>query len=236
MRASRQPDSLHPYGFSRERYAWSLLSGCGIFFLGGGVSMYHGITGILNPHLAEDLHLAFMVLAGSAQVRKAAEESEMGVLDYIKKGADPTAVQILLEDAAAISGVAVASTCLGLSYYTGNPLFDALGSTLIGGILGTTAIFLIRRNMAMLVETSMPPHREALVVSTLLADPIVKSVHDVKSTAIGLDGARFKAERLASMEGVDWEKERDKVLGMQDKDELARKTVPEVKHIDLEIL
>ncbi|KAI9188921.1 hypothetical protein H9P43_000343 [Blastocladiella emersonii ATCC 22665] len=281
MRASRKPDSLHPYGFSRERYAWSLVSGCGIFFLGGGVSMYHGISGLLDPHMAEDLHIAFAVLAGSTlfeggtalvayrQVRKAAGEAGMSVLEYVKKGADPTAVQILLEDAAAISGVGVASACLGMSYYTGNPMYDAIGSISIGAILGTTAIFLIRRNMSMLVETSMAPHRETLVITTLLSDPVVKSVHDVKSTAIGIDGARFKAEvqfdgQLVASRAIrelDLDRELDAVRAIASKDELdaylrahgervvdqlaeevdrleirIKKTVPEVKHCDLEIL
>jgi zinc transporter 9 len=118
----------------------------------------------------------------------------INVFYVVKRGADPTAVQILLEDVAAISGVGVASTCLLASHWTGNPVFDAAGSCAIGCLLGTTAVFLIRRNLSMLVETSMDPHRESLVVSTLLSDPVVKSVHDVKSTAIGADGARFKAE------------------------------------------
>ncbi|KAI9223074.1 hypothetical protein BC828DRAFT_376856 [Blastocladiella britannica] len=240
MRASRQPDSLHPYGFSRERYAWSLVSGCGIFFLGGGVSLYHGITGIMNPHLAGDLHLAFMVLAGSAvfeggtafialrQVRKAASDVGMSVLEYVKKGADPTAVQILLEDTAAISGIAVASTCLTLAHVTGNPIYDAIGSCAIGGILGTTAVFLIRRNMSMLVETSMQPSREMLVVTTLLADPVVKSVHDVKSTAIGIEAARFKAEvqfdgelvAARALQGVNLDRELEVVRALRTKEEL----------------
>ncbi|KAJ3363451.1 hypothetical protein GGF32_004151 [Allomyces javanicus] len=281
MRASRDADTLHPYGFSRERYAWSLVSGVGIFFLGGGVSTYHGVTGLLNPVPSDDLTIAFAVLAGSLlfeggtamvalrQVRQAARESDMSVLEYVKKGADPTAVQILLEDVAAISGVGIASVCLTLSHITGNPMYDAMGSIGIGALLGTTAIFLIRRNLSMLVETSMAPHRESMVITTLLSDPIVKSVHDVKSTAIGIDGARFKAEVQFDgglvagkcLRDVDMETEWAKVQALGSKDELEvylrghgqkvvdqlaeevdrleiriKKTVPEVKHCDLEIL
>lgn len=37
------------YGFSRVRYVYALISGVGIFFLGAGVTVYHGITGLLHP-------------------------------------------------------------------------------------------------------------------------------------------------------------------------------------------
>lgn len=85
---------MHPYGFSRERYAWSLISGVGIFFLGGGVSLYHGVTGLLNPVAVEHIHYAYVALAGSLlfeggtaviaflQVRNAARAAGMSVMDY----------------------------------------------------------------------------------------------------------------------------------------------------------
>ena len=38
----READASHPYGYSTDRYVWSLISGVGIFFLGCGVSIYHG--------------------------------------------------------------------------------------------------------------------------------------------------------------------------------------------------
>ena len=49
------------------------------------------------------------------------------------RGRDPSAVAVLLEDSAAVTGVLLASTCLGLVHYTGNPIYDAVGSISIGG-------------------------------------------------------------------------------------------------------
>ena len=56
------------------------------------------------------------------------------------------AVAVLLEDAAAVFGVIVASTCIGLFVLTGNPIWDAIGSILIAILLGFVAIFLVIRN------------------------------------------------------------------------------------------
>ena len=51
----------------------------------------------------------------------------------VLRGRDPTAVAVLMEDSAAVSGVFLAASCLGLAYYTGNPVYDAIGSICIGG-------------------------------------------------------------------------------------------------------
>ena len=47
--------SLCRYGWSRARYVYSLISGVGIFFLGAGVTMYHGVTGLISPAPLENL-------------------------------------------------------------------------------------------------------------------------------------------------------------------------------------
>lgn len=50
------------------------------------------------------------------------------------RGRDPSAVAVLLEDSAAVTGVILAATALGLSHITGNSIYDAIGSIAIGGI------------------------------------------------------------------------------------------------------
>ncbi|GFX68462.1 zinc transporter 9 [Trichonephila clavipes] len=59
------PTQYHPYGYHNMRYVASLISGVGIFFLGTGLSLYHGINGILNPEQMESLYWAYVVLGGS---------------------------------------------------------------------------------------------------------------------------------------------------------------------------
>lgn len=51
------------------------------------------------------------------------------------RGRDPTAVAVLLEDSAAVTGVLLAATALGLSHITGNSIYDAIGSIAIGGTI-----------------------------------------------------------------------------------------------------
>jgi zinc transporter 9 len=196
----RRPDPDHPYGWSRARYVYSLISGVGIFFLGSGVSCYHGVLGIMHPPVLESLPVAFSVLAASLavegatlwaavkQVRKSAQEAEMTFKSYVLRGRDPAAVTVLLEDSAAITGVLLAASMLGLAQYTGNTLYDAIGSIGIGGLLGFVALFLIQRNSSALVGQSIPREDLREIINLLESDVMIRSIHDVKATDMGMDG------------------------------------------------
>lgn len=67
------------------------------------------------------------------------------------RGQDPSVNVVLLEDAAAVCGVVVAASCMGVSSMLNSPVPDAIGSLLIGCILGTVASFIIYTNVAALV-------------------------------------------------------------------------------------
>jgi zinc transporter 9 len=111
-------------------------------------------------------------------------------------GADPSSVQVFMEDSAALTGVVIAGTCLLTSHYLMLPWIDSLGSITIGLLLSCVAVFLIKRNMRGLLNLRMDPAKEQEIVMLLQNDKIVKSIHDVKSTSVGTDWARFKAEIL----------------------------------------
>jgi zinc transporter 9 len=115
-------------------------------------------------------------------------------LATVISGADPTTVQVLMEDVAAVSGVFLAGSCLTMSHYFQTPFFDSVGSISIGLLLGGVASFLIKRNISSLVESSIPPRRLNKIMTLILADPAVVSIHDVKATSIGHEMFRFKAE------------------------------------------
>ncbi|XP_022953348.1 metal tolerance protein C4-like isoform X1 [Cucurbita moschata] len=42
----RAPDALHPYGYSKERFVWSLISAVGIFCLGADATIVNGIQNL----------------------------------------------------------------------------------------------------------------------------------------------------------------------------------------------
>ncbi|XP_023558538.1 zinc transporter 9 [Octodon degus] len=200
------PDPTHPYGFSNMRYISSLISGVGIFMMGAGLSWYHGIMGLLHPEPMESLLWAYCILAGSLvsegatllvainELRRSAQAKGMSFYKYVMESRDPSTNVILLEDTAAVLGVTIAATCMGLTSITGNPLYDSLGSLGVGTLLGVVSAFLIYTNTEALLGRSIQPEQVQRLTELLENDPSVRAIHDVKATDLGLGKVRFKAE------------------------------------------
>jgi zinc transporter 9 len=205
-RAERAPDEDHPYGYGRDKFVFAMISAVGIFWFGCGVTLYHGVTSLMHPHSVESLELALGILVVSGliesvtlwmawvAVRDGARKAGMSLGDFMLKGSDPMGVAVLLEDGAAVLGIVIALVTLGLSLATGNPVFDAIGSILIGVLLGLVAVFLVVKNRTVLLGQSMSTEHTRRVVEALADDPVVEAIHDVKTTVLGTDKTRFKAE------------------------------------------
>lgn len=69
----------------------------------------------------------------------------------VLRGQDPSVNVVLLEDIAAVFGICIAAGCMGLTSYTGLPIYDSIGSLAVGGILGVVASFIIYSNVGALV-------------------------------------------------------------------------------------
>ncbi|XP_017054303.1 zinc transporter 9 isoform X2 [Drosophila ficusphila] len=205
-KSSQSPDIDHPYGYMNMRYVSSLISGVGIFCVGCGLSIYHGIEGILHPEPITDLFWVYCILMGSLvsegatlvvainELKRAAKENNMTFKDYVISGKDPCVNVVLCEDAAAVTGVMVAGACMGLSSYTGSPIFDAAGSLVIGALLGAVASFIIYTNANALVGISIASERLEKINSALEADVMIRAIYDVKGIDIGNARVRYKAE------------------------------------------
>ncbi|PRP84360.1 hypothetical protein PROFUN_08225 [Planoprotostelium fungivorum] len=193
----KAPTKDHPYGYGPEQFVWALISAVSVFFLGSGLSMYHGFSTLWDSnHTVESTGVALSILSISLvleggtlgvallECQKGAKELGMTFRDYINDGPDTSNVAVLLEDAAAVSGVAIAAFCVGMTHWTGNPMWDSLGSISVGAILGATAIFLIRKNKDILNK----------ITNLMKADPVVSHIRDVKAVSIGTNMLRFQAD------------------------------------------
>ncbi len=112
----------------------------------------------------------------------------------VRQGYKPNVNVILLEDLAAVLGVCVAASAMGLSLYLQSPIPDAIGSLIIGGILGGVASFIIYSNTAALVGRSIHPNQIEAINSDLENDRMVRALYDIKATDMGSQSVMFKAE------------------------------------------
>lgn len=100
----------------------------------------------------------------------------------------------MLEDLAAVFGVMIAGTCMGLTSYFNTPVYDSIGSLMVGGLLGVVASFVIYTNSGALVGRSIPLGQLQQINKQLEADEMVRAIHDVKATDMGNEIVRYKAE------------------------------------------
>ena len=96
------------------KYVSSLISGVGIFCVGTGLSVYHGIHGLLLPGPVDSFYWAYFILGGSLvsegatlmvainSIKKGAMEKGMKFKEYVISGMDPSVNVVLMEDFAAV--------------------------------------------------------------------------------------------------------------------------------------
>ncbi|XP_015515337.1 zinc transporter 9 [Neodiprion lecontei] len=277
----QNPNPDHPYGYTNMKNVSSLISGVGIFCVGTGLSFYHGIHGLVYPEPVDSFYWAYFILGGSLvsegatllvainSIKKGALERRQSFKEYVIGGQDPSVNVVLMEDLAAVLGVTAAAGCMGLTSYLGNPMFDAIGSLVVGGLLGGVASFIIYTNVAALVGRSIPQESLDKINAELEADIMIRAIHDVKGIDMGNSLVRYKAEldfdgreltrsyldkhdlnamleEVKKMENIDelelfllkhGENIVDLLGGEIDRIELKlKKSHPEIRHCDLEVL
>ena len=276
VRAQRAADPRHPYGYGRERFVWALISAVGVLFVGCGATIAHGVWSLMEPSPIEHPGIAvgILVLAlvlegaslvmGYRAVRKRASDSASTFSEALMSDGDTLAVAVVMEDGAAVAGALVALSALGMTWLTGDPRFDSMGSIAIGVVLGASALFLAHRNRQYLLGVSAPPRTKARVLAVLQDADVVEEVKDVKVTMLGPDAVRVKAEiefdgrQLAreylqnvSLEDIRASTRSDEELerflegyaehivdalgdAVDELEEEIRAAIPEARHVDLE--
>ncbi|KAA0192423.1 Zinc transporter ixodes scapularis zinc transporter, partial [Fasciolopsis buskii] len=203
----QKPDETHPYGYVPMRNVSSLISGVAIFFLGAGLTFYHGVQGVLEPHEVEPLYWAFFIMFGSflsegctlllayREARRGAKRQNYdSVRQWLFAGVDPSTSVVLLEDLAAVLGVLVASSAMGITALAGHPLPDAVGAIGVSGILAAVAALIIHTNTETLIGRAIPVEKQEAIMRLIENAKIIRGTYDIKATMMGGEEMRFKAE------------------------------------------
>jgi len=180
VRKSRKPpDSDHPFGHGHELYFWTLIVGVLIFAVGGGMSVYEGITHILHPTLPEKLTWSYAVL-GVATVFEGTtwvfgwkafntERGRRGVLQTIHETKDPSSFTVLLEDSAALLGLVFAFLGIFLGSLLELPYLDGVASVLIGLLLCGVAVLMVYESKGLLIGEGLD-HESLKSIRVLVED------------------------------------------------------------------
>ncbi|HEY9615193.1 MAG TPA: cation diffusion facilitator family transporter [Microcoleaceae cyanobacterium] len=185
-RSQRPPDDNHPFGHGQELYFWTLIVAILIFAIGGGMSVYEGITHLIHPATIVDPTWNYIVL-GLAVVfegfswRVALKEflpsvGNQTIWQAIKASKDPTIFTVLFEDSAALLGLIVALLGVFLGHLMENPYLDGIASIVIGVILAVVAVILARESRGLLIGEGADLETVNQLRSLILADAAVNQV------------------------------------------------------------
>jgi cation diffusion facilitator family transporter len=196
-RAGKEADKLHPFGYGRARYFYSFIVALVLFTLGSLFALYEGYQKIRHAHDHElsspviaVVILVFAIALESYSFRTAVRESKplkgrASWWRFIRTSRTPELPVVLLEDAGALVGLLLALIGVGLTWLTGNGLWDGLGTVGIGLLLGIIAIVLIIEMKSLLLGEGATPDEERAIVAAIDAEPNVQRVIHLKTQYLG---------------------------------------------------
>ena len=175
----------HPFGHGKEQFFWSFIVATMLFGISGILSLQQGFGSLFGEmHSLENVNISYIILAISAGFeanalriafdlfRKTIEASGQKVtfrtlLQEFRESKDPVILTVMVEDSAALLGIAVAALGIFLTELTGNIVYDAAASLGIGVILMIFAFFLAKENKGLLVGEAISK-RDYRKIATLV--------------------------------------------------------------------
>jgi cation diffusion facilitator family transporter len=245
FRSKKPADSLHPFGYGKERFFWSLLAAVGIFVTGAGFSIFQGVDSLFKSHKevpASEFYLSYAVLAfalvmeGSSlikalrQVRAEAKEHERGFLEHLRKSNDPTVKTVASEDSAAVTGIVFAFIGLGLHQLTGSAVYDGAASIAIGVLLAWIAYALGRDTKDLLIGEAADPELRLDIISIISSYDEVDGVVDMLTMQLSPDET-LVAVKVDFVDDLDSQRIEEVSTEI---DEALRRQCPLVKHVFLD--
>ena len=114
-----------------------------------------------------------------------ASRGDAGVIETVHASKDPTIFIVLFEDSAALVGLLIAAACLAADLLLDQPVWDGIGSVLIGLVLALTAAFLAYETKSLLIGESARPDLVRGVRALLMEDAAVDRVNEVLTIHLG---------------------------------------------------
>lgn len=195
-RAKKAADKEHPFGHGRERYVYAFVVAIILFSVGGLFSIYEGIDKLTHPHQLENAWIPILVLViaiglESFSLRTAVKESNhvrgkgQSWVSFVRHAKAPELPVVLLEDVAALIGLAFALFGVGLTVITGNSLWDAIGTLAIGTLLILVAITLGVETKSLLVGEGATDADHDRIVTAIENGPEVETLIHMKTLYLG---------------------------------------------------
>ncbi len=193
--ARRPPDEAHPFGHGKNVYFWSFVVSMMLFTLGGAFSIWEAVRHYLHPFEKTPTIWAYGVLAGSFVFESISltvavhglrrNAGSRSLRQYWRDSRDPTLVTVLMEDSAALVALLIAAAGLWLTQTTGDGIWDAAASGLIGLLLIAVAIVLAVESHSLLIGERAPAWIERAIREVVASETAVARLVELHTMHLG---------------------------------------------------
>jgi cation diffusion facilitator family transporter len=192
----RKATTDHPFGFGRDRYFYSFIVALMLFSLGAAFAIYEGVHKLQDPEPLNAPIVAVIILViaivletysfRTAMVESAKIKGSVSWWGFIRQSRSPELPVVLLEDTGALLGLVFALFGVGLTVITGDPVWDGVGTLMIGTLLGVIAVILIVEMKSLLIGEGATP-RELDAISAAIAEGRVRRLIHIRTQYLGPD-------------------------------------------------
>jgi cation diffusion facilitator family transporter len=196
-RGRRPADPDHPLGHGMETYFWSLIVAVMVLLLGGVASLYQGVQRVLAPEPIQSPAISFAVLAISAvfegstlavarrEFKRVVRGRDVPLWTFIHLSKDPSLYASLLEDSAALVGIAIAAIGVLGSSLLHVRWADGAASIAIGCLLTAVAVVLANETRSLIAGEAVAPPVMADIKRLLSADSRIEQVVEIATLHLG---------------------------------------------------
>lgn len=195
--SNRKPDEKHPMGYGKVGYFYSMCVAFLLFFIAGLASIQHGYEVFKHPEPVKYLGLSIGILCFSVVLEGYAlfgalksvkeENPEWSLHQWFKETRNSELLIVVAEDTGALVGLAIALIALSATAITGNPIYDAIGTIMVGVLLIVVAINVMIEVKAMITGESIGAEKEDAIIEFLEKQPEVDHVINIITQQYGKD-------------------------------------------------
>ncbi|MGS2643136.1 cation diffusion facilitator family transporter [Streptosporangium sp. LJ11] len=239
-RAQRARTPQHPFGYGRERYFYAFVVAVVLFTIGAVFSLYEGIHKLSAHEPLESPQWAFGVLifaiiAESFSFRTAIIESNhvrgnQSWVQFIRRSKSPELPVIVLEDLGALLGLIFALFGVTMAVVTGDPVWDGIGTIMIGVLLAIIAIILAIETKSLLLGEGAGPEVETRIADALESASEVTRIIHMRTLHLGPEEILVAAKIAVDHDDT----AADVARGIDEAEQRIRAAVPEARVIYLE--
>lgn len=187
----------HPLGFGKSIYFWSFLVALILFSIGGMFSLYEGLHKLAQPAPLSYPWVAIGVLLFAIAAESVSlwgcmrevnkERYGRNLARWFHDSRSSALIVVFGEDVAALTGLMLALAAIVATMLTGNPVWDAIGTMLIGVLLILVAFFVAIEVKALLIGQSTDPRTVQQMRQFLAARPELEHLYNLLTLQFGPD-------------------------------------------------